>query len=159
MRFDDGLRICEFRWASGLSNAAPMLRFGNKEEATFWLTRIRSRFPQLPRLARQWLALRTPHTCSRFTDLEVMGQLANLLVSRSIVVLVREKPRVSGFSQAPAQQPAFVAFPLPKSRPTSPPPARAVVKDPDTFPETLDPRTQAAVLVAAASSGAPFCPE
>jgi hypothetical protein len=124
--------------------------FGDAERALQFLGQFKSdaaAMADLRRLLgeRDWLA-----SPGRLSDDEVLAAVARLLGSGELVAAVEWKPRIS----APQ---------LPDSAPEAPAPSRESSpqqeQESDTFGPGHDGAQQAAALVAASQSGAPFCEE
>jgi len=95
------------------------------------------------------------------SDQEVIWQVAWLLHSRRLVVICFDQPRLQSSGRAAApQQATSVAFPLPERKRPAPAPVQSSPPPEDaTFSDEIDFPVQAAILVQAARSGVPFCPE
>ncbi len=160
MVFNDGLRTYEFYWPHELRGSGTVLDFPSAEAARYWLTGLQYHCAGFVVAIRALLDCYTPLACDGLADDEVFAEAAGLLQSHRLVVCFRERKIPQGSAPAAAEPPrAFVPFPLPKSRPPAAQAVKTTQHDPETFSPDIDFRSQAAVLVAAANSGAPFCPE
>ena len=102
---------------------------------------------------RRLVADRGTRHLFRFSDDSVVDFAAELLVRDQLHIHAEVKALVQvHVGQAASAAPAVVRRPAPS-------PSRvSFADDPPTFPSEVDLEDQAAVLVAAAASGAPFCP-
>ncbi|HEY4767154.1 MAG TPA: hypothetical protein VIH75_26030 [Candidatus Sulfotelmatobacter sp.] len=88
-------------------------------------------------------------------DATLVRRIEQMLILGQLHLHKKKKEIQSGSGVQEKQAPPF---PLSQQQPrgTSPPPPAI---DPPSFSSDVDPSAQAATLVAAAASGAPFCPE
>ncbi len=159
MIFEDGLRTYEFYWPHEPRGTGTVLDFPSGEEALGWLKRLHFRRGDFIFAMRMLVDRYPPSADGRLSDDEVLMEAACLVRSRRLVVCVQERKIAQGSAPAVPETQTFVPFPLPKRRPPTAPPAPSEQNDPATFSPDVDYRAQAAVLAAAANSGAPFCPE
>ena len=137
------------------------LRFGSLEDAQNWLQHIGCSEADVIRQLRDLLSQYAADDADgRLSDRQVVDRIAMLLYTRRIAVTIREHRTASAKPAQAAPAPA-PAFPLSErtSRPAAasgPPPTQ---NDAPTFGPDNAASAQAAALVAAAASGAPFCEE
>ena len=94
----------------------------------------------------------------RMSDEEVIDRTAELLVSGRFHV--HSQPWQAVSRQCFVKGEKLVAFPISERKPgPQAAPSSGPASDPPTFPPDIDGDAQAEALVAAASSGKPFCPE
>ena len=153
----DGSQPCQLGWAN--QRAKPEgLPFRSNQDALQWLNRLRAQRSDFFIAARNLLAYNPPARGMRFTDQQLLEEMARLLMAGQLAA-VRMEIKSMGRSAPAVQSAKPVPFPLaaapPKSASASPAPAAA----PPTFSPNVSASAQAAALVAAANSGAPFCPE
>lgn len=138
---------------------------------------VRDRLQRLKTNPTRMLALRSllwQHSIgsrvSGIPDEAVIDELIQLLISGRVHVHLGSSVRVlaggSGGSQGPGsgaaaeEEPAAAPFPLaPRTRASQPAASPAQPMDEPVFSPDLDDNAQAAVLVASAAGGKPFCPE
>jgi hypothetical protein len=153
----DGFQTWEFYWPHEQQRAGTEVASPSREGALSWLMRIHHRHSDFIFRIRRFLDGHTPLACYHLSDPEVLAEAASLLQSRRLKVVLREQPiRFGSAPSAPPQQ-TFVPFPLPARRP--PAPAAPIQENDEATFSDVDFAAQAAVLVAAANSGAAFCPE
>jgi hypothetical protein len=152
----DGLLTYEFCHGPGSGKAGKLLQFPSKGDAFVWLGRLWARDADFVRTIRNLVAPHLPAECSRLSDYQLMEQAAWLLYSGRLGLIRHDQPQRDGLPAAPA---LTSNRPIPPAKAASvPPSAQPVETDPPTF-GPINVSAQAAALVAAASSGAPFCPE
>jgi hypothetical protein len=160
MVIHNGFQTDEFYWAHERSGRTA-LSFGSREEAFWWLTTIDARHSDFVFRMRRFLQDLARQVTYGLSDQELLWQAASLLHRHHLMVDRRVEAIPQGPAPpAPPAQQAFVPFPLSRgSRPApAPAPPSPELEDP-TFSDGAAFRAQAAVLIAAAQSGAPFCPE
>jgi hypothetical protein len=157
MIFQAGLKTYEIGRALALPK---LLLFKSGEEALTWLKQIGSTYPEVILKLREYLVrfFDDPESF-RMTEHATLEQLAQLLYSRRVGIVVREKHSQSGAprSNTPSNP---VAFPLSerRSRQSSVSYQPITAEDPPTLDSRVDAVAQAAALVAAANEGMAMCP-
>jgi hypothetical protein len=155
MIFRAGLKTFEIQRALELPKP---LVFRSSEEALTWLKQFGS--PEAILTLRDYLArFSGDPEFFRMTEHAILERLAQLLYSRKVAIVVREKHSQSG-APRPNTPSNAAAFPLAErtSRQSSVSSQSTPSEDPPTLDSRVDAVSQAAALVAAANEGLPLCP-
>lgn len=159
----DGFQSYRLCWPHEGRSEEATHSFGSREHAFEWLTHLHLRHSDFLIQLRSLIYRYTGAESCTLSDQEVFWQVAWLLHSRRLVVICFDQPRLQSSSRAVApQQTTSVAFPLPDRKRSAAAPAPVQASPPPedaTFSDEIDFPVQAGVLVQAARSGVPFCPE
>lgn len=121
-----------------------------------WLQQFKLNASKMLRMRSVLLEEHSAWLAASMSDDEVIGQIAELLVSRHLHIHARPEDVIESRITPPG--PGTV-IPFPRSERRRPEPAESVpVSEAPTFSD-VDGAAQAAALSSAAASGSPFCPE
>jgi len=148
-----GTRAWKLCVGSGRDDADRLAFRGDRFGARMWLSPAKSDAMKM-RVMRTALARETPRDVSRMSNDAILDAIADLLARGRLYVHADAPRTVSAAVAAP--EPAPVAVPRASRR--SPATSSAAPILAPTFPPGVNLSQQAAVLVAAATEGAPFCP-
>ena len=149
-----GYQTFEFRYEFASPNA---LYFSSVDSALAWLNQLHLEDSGLIHRLRSFGSSSTGDPeFYRSTDQAALRRFAILLHLRKILVTVRLEPTESG--KPSAKTDAGPAFPLSERSTRVVQTTPSQVNDPPTFGD-VNAAAQAAALMAAAASGAPFCQE
>jgi hypothetical protein len=160
MIVSDGLRTCEFCWSHERQKKGKVLEFRTIEDASSWLTSLRIQRRSFVSEISNLLAYHAEMDTFRLSDQQVIEEAALLLQSRRLVVICQKEEQQYTYAP-PAKEPIkLTPFPLPQHTAPRPAPIAAPAEvPPPTFSPNVNFAAQAAALMAAANSGAPFCPQ